>query len=79
VLAVAGGTLLGLAGKRAGWLAPLGYLGAVLAGSAAVSRDLPRDVALRMPAVVVTMHMGWGLGFLVSPKDLIDSPSVPGI
>jgi hypothetical protein len=79
VLAVAGGTLLGLAGKKAGWLAPLGYLGAVLAGSAAVSRDLPREVALRVPAVVVTMHMGWGLGFLVSPKDLIDEPSVPGL
>ena len=79
VLAVAAGTALGLAGKRAGWLAPLGYLGAVLAGSAAVSRDLPREAALRMPAVVVTMHMGWGLGFLVSPADLIDAPSVPGV
>lgn len=79
VIGVAAGTLLGLAGKRVGWLAPLGYLGAVLAGSVAVSRDLPPEAALRLPAVVVTMHMGWGLGFLVSPKNLIDAPSVPGL
>ncbi len=79
VVAVAAGTALGVLGKKVGWLAPVGYLGAVLAGSAVVGRDLPREVAVRMPAVVVTMHLGWGLGFLVSPKDLIEDPSVPGL
>lgn len=80
VVGVAAGTALGLLGKKAGWLGPAGYLAAVLAGSAATAKGLPREAALRLPAVYATMHMGWGLGFLVSPKDLIDEdPSIPGL
>jgi hypothetical protein len=26
---------------------------------------------LRLPSVFLTMHMSWGLGFLSSPKDLL--------
>src|SRR5205823_4688020 len=87
VLAVLGGTVLGLSGRRIGWLAPAGYLAAVLAGSAANSRDLSTGAALRLPVVYSTMHMAWGAGFLLSPKDLIgeperdsqNGPALPGI
>lgn len=79
VVGVVAGTALGLLGRRIGWLAPAGYLGAILVGAAANSKDLPRGAALRLPAVYATMHMGWGLGFLNSPRDLIDAPSVPGL
>ncbi|HZE67593.1 MAG TPA: glycosyltransferase family 2 protein [Sporichthyaceae bacterium] len=74
VLAVLGGTVLGLAGKRIGWLAPGGYLAVVLAGSAANAKDLDTGAAVRLPVVLATMHMAWGAGFLLSPTDLISEP-----
>ncbi|MGQ0844491.1 MAG: glycosyltransferase family 2 protein [Sporichthyaceae bacterium] len=79
VVAIVAGTALGVLGKKVGWLAPAGYAAALLAGSAANAKGLPREAALRLPAVYATMHLGWGLGFLVSPRDLIDEPSVPGL
>jgi len=74
VAAVLGGTLLGLLGKRLGFLAPAGYAAAVLGGSVVTGRDLPRSVVLRLPLVYATMHLSWGLGFLLSPRDLIPEP-----
>jgi glycosyltransferase involved in cell wall biosynthesis len=76
VLAVVGGTVLGLSGKRIGWLAPGGYLAAVLAGSVANSKDLDAATAVRLPVVLTTMHMAWGAGFLLSPQDLIGEPEL---
>lgn len=73
VLGVAGGALLALSGRRVGLLGPLGYAVAILGGSALTGRGLPRDAAIALPAVYATMHMSWGLGFLVSPRDLLDS------
>ncbi len=71
VLGLAGGTLGGLLGLAtrtrlllAGFAAPLGYLSLLVAGSAAV-RAAPPAVRARLPLVYATMHLAWGLGFLV--------------
>ena len=71
VAGVAGGSALGLAGLAtrnpvlmAGWLAPLGYLGLIVAGAAALRRDLPPHVRVRLPLVFAIMHMAWGAGFI---------------
>jgi succinoglycan biosynthesis protein ExoA len=45
---------------------PLGYLALVIAGSVLVSRGVPGRARLAVPAVLVTMHMSWGAGFLTS-------------
>ncbi|WOP20306.1 glycosyltransferase family 2 protein [Raineyella sp. LH-20] len=72
VLAVLGGLAVGGHGSyhkvgwmKLGWLAPLGYLAGVFAGAAALRRELPWQVRVRLPLIFVTMHMCWGLGFLV--------------
>ncbi|MGP7960536.1 glycosyltransferase family 2 protein [Sanguibacter sp. A247] len=52
------------------WLTGLGAMpglgyGAVLAGGALVAgRDQPWRVVVRLPAVLATMHLSWGAGFL---------------
>ncbi len=69
-LAGTAGTLGGPRWLRAGWLAPLGYAGALLVGSAVTGRDLPWRIAAKLPAVYATMHCAWGVGFLTSPADL---------
>lgn len=73
VLGVVSGTALALAGHRIGLLGPLGYAAAVVAGSAATSSGLPPTARAALPAVYTTMHMSWGLGYLLSPKDLAGS------
>jgi hypothetical protein len=70
VLGVAAGTVLGLAGRRWGWLAPLGYAAGVLAGSVVVGRGLPPRSRLWLPVVFATMHGSWGVAFLLSRKGL---------
>lgn len=75
VLALVGGAALAVAGRRIGWAAPAGYAAAVISGSAVTGRDLPRGAAARLPIVFATMHLAWGAGFLLSPKDLIPAPS----
>jgi succinoglycan biosynthesis protein ExoA len=57
---------------------PIGYLVAVVvAGVGVVGRGLPLGLRLRLPGVLATMHLSWGLGFLTSPKDLAaNSPSL---
>lgn len=63
VAGIAAGTALGMAGRRWGWLAPAGYA-TFVAGLAASARDLdPRSRASLM-AVIPTMHLCWGAGFL---------------
>ncbi|MGQ0632310.1 MAG: glycosyltransferase family 2 protein [Sporichthyaceae bacterium] len=73
VVGVLAGTALALTGRRVGLLAPLGYGAAVLAGSLVNAKDLPLRGAVTLPAVYATMHMSWGLGFLISPEDLLSS------
>jgi hypothetical protein len=73
VAAVTLGTLAGLAGLAApgrgrlltlGWLAPLGYAGAIAAGVAMLRQPMSRAARLRLPFVLVAIHGAWGLGFL---------------
>ncbi|MGA1278814.1 MAG: glycosyltransferase family 2 protein [Candidatus Nanopelagicaceae bacterium] len=52
------------------FIAPLlGYLTVIAFGSALIGKDLGER--LRLPWVLMTMHMSWGLGFLPSPRRLI--------
>lgn len=71
LVAVAGGTLLGVAGLATGtrillvgFALPAGYLAADLVASARASRGLPWRSARQLPAVFATMHGAWGAGFL---------------
>jgi glycosyltransferase involved in cell wall biosynthesis len=73
VAGVAAGTLSGLAGValgstplRLGFVLPGGYLALVLGGAVTGSRGLPLKTRALLPAVLVTMHMTWGTGFLSS-------------
>jgi glycosyltransferase involved in cell wall biosynthesis len=70
VVGVVGGLIAGLAGFPPAFVLPGGYAAAVLAGSALTGRGLPARVQLRLPVVYATMHGSWGLGFLLSPRDL---------
>lgn len=49
---------------------PVVYLCGVGAVAVMGSRGLPAGVRARIPVVLATMHMCWGMGFLTSPKRL---------
>ncbi|WP_406286096.1 glycosyltransferase family 2 protein [Embleya sp. NBC_00896] len=70
--AVAAGAVVGLSGRKAGWLLPGGYAAGILAGAAWEGRDLRPNALVRLPGVLATMHGSWGAGFLTSPKSLAD-------
>lgn len=53
-----------------GFAVPVAYLCGVAATAAVLARDLPAGVRARVPAVLATMHMCWGAGFLTSPRRL---------
>jgi glycosyltransferase involved in cell wall biosynthesis len=55
----------------AGFAVPGLYLCGVLAAAAAGARGMRARAAAWLPAVLVTMHMCWGTGFLTSPRGLI--------
>lgn len=71
---------LGLLGRRAGllgrlgWLAPVGYASAVIAGSVVAGRGLRARSAVWLPVVFATMHMAWAWGFVTSPRQLAVTP-----
>lgn len=80
------GTLAGLAGLAAlaagagGWLAwlllagfaaPLLYLLGVLAVTATAAKSVRGPALTLLPLVLATMHVGWGVGFLTSPRRLV--------
>ncbi|HWF79964.1 MAG TPA: glycosyltransferase family 2 protein [Streptosporangiaceae bacterium] len=85
VSAMAVGTLAGLAGLFAlaagvgGWLpwllagfaAPLLYLLGVLAVTATAAVSVRGQALAMLPAVLATMHISWGVGFLTSPRRLV--------
>ena len=54
----------------AGFVIPLTYLLGITAVTAVLSRGVPAQVRVRLPLVLVTMHMCWGTGFLTSPPGL---------
>ena len=77
LLAVATGTVVGLAGVTGGpavaalgFVIPAGYFGALTAGALYESRGLPAGVRARLPLVLATMHGSWAYGFLTSPARL---------
>lgn len=49
------------------WAVPAGYAAAVTLGGAWIARQEKPAVMVRMPAVLATMHMTWGAGFLRGP------------
>jgi hypothetical protein len=81
---VAAGLLAGLAGiavlgsgapAAVSWLAaglviPAIYLVGITAVCAALSREVPAAVRVRLPLILGVMHMCWGAGFLTSPRRL---------
>ncbi|MEU4603097.1 glycosyltransferase family 2 protein [Kribbella sp. NPDC023972] len=82
VILLAVGTVLGIIGLITGnswldlgFLAPLGYALLLLAGSAVEGRYLPWKALFWMPLVCATMHVSWGLGFLIG---LREKPSAAG-
>lgn len=71
VLGIGAGTVLGLVGLavgptwlRAGFAAPLGYLGIITAGSL-TAPGVSTETKVRLPLVFATTHLAWGAGFLV--------------
>jgi glycosyltransferase involved in cell wall biosynthesis len=76
VILLAIGTVLGVIGLITGqswldlgFLAPLGYAVLLVAGSAFEGRYLPWKALFWMPLVCATMHVSWGLGFLVGLRE----------
>jgi glycosyltransferase involved in cell wall biosynthesis len=53
-----------------GFLVPVTYLAGVTLAAIALGRELPPLVQARVPVVLATMHMTWGIGFLTSPRRL---------
>ncbi|MGN6088180.1 MAG: glycosyltransferase family 2 protein [Actinomycetales bacterium] len=53
---------------RLGWAAPAGYGALVTLGGLAITRQQPWRVRSLMPAVLATMHLTWGAGFLVPER-----------
>jgi hypothetical protein len=49
---------------------PAGYLLGVLGASLVLGRSQSPRVTAWLPAVLLTMHMSWGWGFLTSPRSL---------
>lgn len=78
LLAGSAAGVAGLAGRpawlRAGFAVPGAYALAVLAMTAGASRSLPPGALARLPAVLATMHLSWGAGFLTSPRRLARYP-----
>jgi hypothetical protein len=47
----------------------LGYASAILLGSLLIGKTIIEKISLS--AVLATMHISWGLGYLTSPRKLI--------
>jgi succinoglycan biosynthesis protein ExoA len=93
VLAMLAGVLAGIAGLAAlaagaagwwpallvaGFAVPLAYLLGVLAVTATAAGTLSRPALAKVPVVLATMHVCWGIGFLTSPRTLIPPAPPPG-
>lgn len=86
VLAIVLGALAGIAGLTGllsgasglwpalltcGFAIPALYLAGVTSVAVLAARQLRLRVAARLPVVLATMHVSWGIGFLTSPRSLI--------
>jgi succinoglycan biosynthesis protein ExoA len=81
VVLLAVGTILGIVGLAAGvnwlvlgFLAPLGYALALIAGSMMEGRYLPWKALFWLPIVCATMHVTWGTGFIVGLQERPTGP-----
>jgi glycosyltransferase involved in cell wall biosynthesis len=70
------GTILGIIGLATGvswlvlgFLAPLGYALGLIAGSMVEGRYLPWKALFWLPLVCATMHVAWGIGFILGLKE----------
>ncbi len=68
---VGAGTVAGLIGVLGGprwltlgWLVPAGYAAGEAVAGVVEGRDLPWRARAWLPAVLATMHLSWGAGFL---------------
>jgi glycosyltransferase involved in cell wall biosynthesis len=68
LVAVAAGVVGGLVWRPL-WAIPAAYAAGVGVGGVAIARGEGAKVAARVPAVLATMHMSWGWGFLTSRPD----------
>ncbi|HEU4540863.1 MAG TPA: glycosyltransferase family 2 protein [Jiangellaceae bacterium] len=73
VMAAGLGTVAGVAGLvgapawlTLGWLLPGGYAAGVVIAGLVEGRSLPAKAKTWLPAVIATMHLSWGAGFLAS-------------
>ncbi len=71
VAGVVAGTVLGALVTPWALVLPAGYLALVVAGSAVTGSGLSAAERARLPLVLATMHMSWGVGFLTSPSSLV--------
>jgi succinoglycan biosynthesis protein ExoA len=86
VILLALGTILGIIGLATGsaildlgFLAPLGYALLLLFGSAMEGRYLPWKALFWLPLICATMHISWGLGFLIGLQERPAPPATaPG-
>jgi glycosyltransferase involved in cell wall biosynthesis len=62
--------LLGMTLSSIFFIPVLIYLISIILGSLIIGKGIYAKISL--PSVLITMHMAWGLGFLTSPKDLIN-------
>ena len=51
-----------------GFVIPAGYLAGATGAAVLFAKELPLSVRARVPLVLATMHMTWGMGFLTSPR-----------
>lgn len=63
VVTLAAATVGGLAWRPL-WLVPLSYATAIAVGGMAIGAEHGPRVAARVPAVLATMHLSWGAGYL---------------
>jgi hypothetical protein len=66
VVGLASGTALAITGRRIGLAAPAVY-GAAVAVASSVTGERLGAARLYLPLVFPTMHLSWGVGFLVGP------------
>jgi succinoglycan biosynthesis protein ExoA len=84
-LAVTAGTAAGLTGAivqspallAAGLAVPALYAAGILAVTVTAARELPGRALALLPAVLATMHLCWGAGFLTSPRGLTSPQQGP--